>query len=733
MESEAVLRALIERTGKDQMQIAMDWHTAWSALGLKQVSYNTVESRLSGLLRGKRDGVQFFFGDLERSRVLMDVLAAPEADRTALRVWAQRVLADENAAARLVIDLTMFSGRHDTELLAAVASTFLADPRLRPVHVIVTETQYTSIPLHWRDRAEVEQVVDPAAGKARALALGQRGVCATPYRVSPVVRWLAIEWDGKALIFEPRDALVQLAEGGLLRPWALPEITLDDLGLVPAAEAPKLPSSVVALRRHMEALALGTATGAADVRLRAARELGVVGFASREEWIAANAAKLGLPLPERLSAADFARRLERAVQRPTPPSLFRVDEAWHALNLEVPELLRPYIAAHTVHAGPTALARLKAHVADRSPHDWEEDPRMEAALRQVDPAGAEQKAFKLARLWLLQPGLLPAATLTAVDDGIERLKRVLAARPPAAEVNLSLVPVEGQEAALYSGPLEVLRDDILQQTAGRSRRLWWRRGEPMWRVDLDAVPDSELKSKPSTSTPAGFWTAEALLPGEDSLDEDAWCDTLDQLVHTNPVQWWLGTRTEGPVFRTRAAQIPGIDWHRADQLLVMAWSALRNVLARVAPEQCHTGEWLLPMGNGLMAELTFGARSGVEVRAGLAVIGTPVDPQSRYTSAPWAVSLSDLVAPVHTHSATTESAGVVQIGISLPRRVTVLGPGFACEVTFLADPYGLDGSAEGPAHRRHVSAAALAAVGAAVSAEVDAQEEEETQRRRNDY
>lgn len=790
----SLIQDLVVRTGKSQKALALEWLDVWNKTAAKPLAVATAQPRFSNLVQDELDGWKFFFGSSQRADVLLTLLGADEAERRLLNDGAAIKLAAQ-VDARVVVDLHDLEGAIDA-LLTSLVGDVLNDAG-GAVLVLVNPSQYGQVPLAFTAQVRLAQVDgDEAAAREvdqrpEALILSARPPCDVDHGGGPACsRWAALGITGGRLIVEPPDALVTFAAVGHLPelPSVAPSHRLDPLGV--AARPPERLLVGPELRRRLFALASGALDAPAEVRLGEANAYGIVAAATDAEWVQGALVAGGLPAVEDVDRAGLERALELAALRPSAPRVLRCGDEWHVVAADVPVALRDVVTVlgHRFEVRPTALRRLYAAIATRTAGEWAQDPYLLRAMQQVDPDGREKAALLHARAWLVYGEHCQVREDPPVADGLARLGRLLQGPPPPAEVRWTLPSGDGavpaRQPCVYVGvdPARLI-DDAWAQVPLVGSTVWQRRGEALVGVAVDAPSslsdfrtDGGYRNDSRDSAWDGaVWEGHLLVPSPAVLDDEAWLDAMaargadrpiDRLRQRfegvveeevyiedgetgygrrekvpQPARWPVGVERVGYDAPRWALRVQGLEdrqtatpWGELDAALVLAWAALGRALRQAAPLQVHDGRTLLPLGGGLVAEMTFraappgsGLRAAFERRVlngpkvaqrllggGWRTVELEFEPVGRanqsYGDSParrasQSLALSDLFAPVYTGLVSSGHS----VGVSLPAGLHLVGEGVACTIRFRADPYGL-WSAGGLDDRPAVGGGALAAV-----------------------
>lgn len=224
------------------------------------------------------------------------------------------------------------------------------------------------------------------------------------------------------------------------------------------------------------------------------------------------------------------------------------------------------------------------------------------------------------------------------------------------------------------------------------------------------------------------WEGDYLIPGDAPVNDDAWLDALEAAGDDDPMTrlrarheagerldrarledaraasairtfgsaWPAGGVDVEPALRRADNKEFGHDvvrceltvheqlappWEQLDTALLMAWAALRRATQMGDALQASAGRVLLPLGNGVIAELTISAaQDWGPVRAAFTLAS-----QRRLGELG---SVEAYFAPVYVWPVSTG----VQVGVNQPESLHILGEGLHCVIRFLPDPYALGAS-----------------------------------------
>jgi hypothetical protein len=510
-----LLKALIERSSTAQQTLAIEWITRWNRASGKELKVTTAESRLSEMLKGKPEGVRFFFGDPARGRTLLEVLGATEAEAELAMSLAGQHLGD-GLPPRLLLPLAdqlLEDGFWD-----AFKDWLGRSGMPKPVVALVSEAQHDKVPrsLDKLDGLSIREVEPEKLIPMIRQTVEAGGLVAEPNWRRPEVpfdQWLALRWRKGAWEESPAEWGLSWQATGRMPGLTSPNHPLVALDFVPAEKAPPLPEGP-ALRDYVMQLVAGHPNVSPSVRLRHAEALGLEAGATDEEVVACQqrredaavkqaAAQAGIEV-QRLGPAELPDLLRRARYQATQ-LVVGVEDRWHWINASPADDLAPgRIEVHAIEVQPTAVDRLWAEVKGWTAADLEEDPLLAAAAARLDPNGADALAFQLARAWLLLDGLPtgwpardPAPEL--ITDPVPALRALLNQPSPPAE--LCLAPTD--DSAWTNRPAGEWEDKALgvQRLPTPGAPVWLGRGQALLRL-----PGSRQEER--TAEPWGGWKME---------------------------------------------------------------------------------------------------------------------------------------------------------------------------------------------------------------------------------
>lgn len=753
-----------------QNALAMEWLTRWQKQGGKALSDATVESRLSELLREKPDGVRFFYNDPAREALLAEVLGLPADVRAAARERAEAVLAQgAPQAPRLVMDLsglTPTAGEADA-LFQQLKRDVLGDAPVLPLTLVVDELQYDRLPRSFDDlrpRLTYVKVANGAEGRQKAVeTAGETSVVASTWRHAADTRWLAIQCTRGELRYGPNDGVARVRADGRLP--AAPTPADDAAALLDGAALPavKLPDDPLILRHYIDVLGDPTRTskvGALPARVALARALGVVAASTEAERVEAAArrerariekeiaeaiAKLPVPITAG-GEAELERVKRRAEYAPTETVAFRIGDTVHLVggeDLKAPRHAR--IQKHAVALKTTALQRLIDATRPMTLDDWRDDPLLLGVIARLAAGDARERLLLLhARAGLVLSGALKPAAPGWIEDWRAALTPLFAADPPAAQ----LLPVVDAEPVPWVAKAVSLRPWVFPD--GKMFLPELKDCPPLYRVPPIACPFLERTQAlvgfhpqsggylTEVSRYYGFQSPPAALVAVDATlatDPEVWLECVEASTflgggeqetdalwrqHTQKLQ--IGG--ELPAWHQSTLALPDGTWWRADRELATAWMALRRALRHGDAVRLHTGQVLLDLGGGLLANLELRPHARLDVVGALHLqVNDLTTKDSRGTETHKVrAALGSLTQSVDTHLAYTTGSrhdSTTRLGFALPVGITIIGFGVAVEVSFVASPLLAAGAPSASAMAATMSAAGADVIAKTVQDEED--------------
>jgi hypothetical protein len=655
---------------------------------------STIGSRLSELVAEKARGVKFFFDDLAIAALLLDVLDVKDGDRDALRDEAAALAAGTPSPKLIVEASALGADDRDTAdrlfpLIEAQIPSVLA-----PVAVVVREAQYKWLPRSIEPpRFVIHRVIDEAAGSAKVAELAERrGLVWSPRRGTvPVERWAAVQFSDGKLSTYPPDALEAYAVRGVLAAPMQEFRSLQSQGVAP--EPVTVPTDPLLLRKLFDDLQNPAAAGklrTPSLRVGLSNALGIAAAATERECvefdIAATIGEIGLPCA--LSTqGSLASLLDRATRRDVPPTVLRIGDDLHAINVpHSPE--RQNLTAHRVAPRPAMITRLYDMVAGRTRDDWRDDRFLE---RGFEPEREELAAYRIARATILHTGV-EVRDAPADPDGVVALAMLVVGRPPAARLAVtSERAADRMRVVLTRRELDRLGERQSEGTEG------------LWRVPpcIDECLADRADGLFLLDVPLGKASAEhPLVPvGSAALqDANGWLDALDaeQVAMTKSAERhphllapprqlhrdaYLKEHRSGLLgagawarASPKPLRIDDATWREADHHLALCLCSLR--LALNAPEviPLHDGSVLLALGHGVFAAVHARKHGATDRPVGIWLRGAYRHGES----------VEPILAPAATYfAASPGGSSLYPVGPILPRGLLLTGKGWAIDVSFV--------------------------------------------------
>jgi hypothetical protein len=746
------LGAYIEARRRKQTEVAAAWLEAWKKQGGPSRSDTTVHSQLSRLLNNQSQGVRFFFSDRARGALLLEVLAIPTEERPLLFELAESALKSEGTPARLIVDATSWPQaieRADA-LFANLSQGLLAQGPF-PIALVVLEEQYARLTLRffeeYKDKLRYVRVQTPDEGWERTQELAEeQGLVVSARRFEDFERWLAADFDGRWLRFEPENGLELFRASGRLP--GLEEVQHDLSELVPEGQEKytQVPNSPREIHSLMHALRSEKAS--AQLRMSAAsrqwiaKKLGITATSTAQERLEAAIDALAPKLPVSLTTCsedELKNHLTRANRRRVGPLALRVGNTVHLLNLGADTTAhtqdRPWVQVYDIQPKPTPLSRLLEVVDQWTEGDFLADPFLEHLIERLDPDRKERSAFLHARAGLVLTKALKPKPTPYVSDWHSALAELLSGAPPRASLRIHVRNSMNDEnsSSDYGGialPTFVLTEARLK-LANENR--------PKELHQLPPLADLLLTRN---DTLVGFqghiydyysdtktFSSQSTLPKDPKTarDSESWLDAFEG-VSPQPRQKTPGYTTwveklpdrlssQLPEWKTQPLQLRPDLWQEADLELAFAWIALRRALSTPQHIQLPDGAILLHTGGPFFAELRI----------------TPLAHTSPHPSVlasllleiPWETVRSkeeQTVLPLDFRHviATHTVKGSYDFGARLPLQISLIGARFYATIRFRGSALFADTSSS------------IMPAAAAVARSEDEHAEEEEERRRQD-
>lgn len=584
----------------------------------------TVESHLSRLKSSDRTAVQFFFTDLNDAKDLMDLLAVPAEERSAMLDAAIGVLAPEERPVRLVVDLT--TGPQDRAFVDACegVNQQLLDGTPPRIVLVMTEAQREYLLPRYADenRVSVEVVRGPTEGEARARSLaGDAARVASTWPLLPISRWVALRWPDRnnpTLGIEPPDAIEALRKGHPLPGQESAAHDRDLKALAPevtaappneyAPDAPTLRCLIVSLlrgdpiepladrKRHREQ----TPPPSPALRQSWALHLGIRAAATPREWADHLVAKVSAACgpsevirgPEGTLRAEITK-VERGAKT---PRIVVDGTSVHLIN-PTPESATPLkalpgLTIHTVSPRVSAVACLREALAQTSRQALLDDPHLERMVATLAAEHGNRAELAFVAACLLVNDATNVKDAPRLRAWNAALRSVLALDPPAVGLRVPRGERNQNQSDFVrialgapEGSTTVLRDGAQVVGVPAAEHLRLTRGEHL------LICEKESRGFYDHSIPE--------LPRRHSFD-----DGLAVYGEFERSSFRAGDRPVGETWRGELVKLVGDFWPEVDRHLAMTWLALRRASNRADAVTLHEGTGILEMGGGLVAEVS---------------------------------------------------------------------------------------------------------------------------------
>jgi hypothetical protein len=709
------LRFWVDGSERQRKDIAASWHARAEEVGIKVPRVGTVISYLSKCLAGDKDGVSCFFKDRARADLLFEELDVDGAARDDAFEGARKFLETGGAEApRLVVDVSPWSEARQDVLFQALRSGLIDDGALRPVAVVVAESQWDSVPrsLDEKDGVVVVRVPDAAHAKEKVLELaGDTALVAAPWSFEDEDRWLAIELDGKAMSLAMPDALACYEREGRLPSPPVPKHPLSAIfseQLKPDERLMQRHVQGSPIRRSLLRHTLGDEPAITKLgwsmkdRATLAAMLGVQATSTERERIEHDLDGLqrGLGAQARAAQPEELQRLrEVARRRVVADVLVRVGDELRLFNpTNAPaDALRGHRRLHVevIERVRPAIARLRDHVREWTMDHAEDDPFLEIAVGALDPAGTERDTFTHARACILYSRYIQPKPVVPSTDWRDALQAILADEPPVPSLY-----VRGPWSTQPMAP-------GMQQCVLSVRYANEGVGSPgvypppcvaAWRWNRDDHAAMVILGSPGDRSYGVHRRAPNLLLLKDrSLieDDDLWLD----LVEASPGCGGDGDRASDIADKHGASLVgdskilqeavgvavePTV-WGRADYHVALCWLVLRRALAHGSTVRLPgRGEVLLDLGNGFLAHLAARCHGRADAPVRASVRAFPLEESlTRHTYNPREPRTQKMGVErlLVTHEAITSDV-TTSFGPSMPVGIRLDGGGWRVDVGF---------------------------------------------------
>ncbi|MFP2899242.1 hypothetical protein [Corallococcus sp. 4LFB] len=712
----ARINAYIEGRNEKQAAVAASWLERWRKQDGNPASWkdSTIISHLSRLVSDQEQGVRFFFEDLRRRELLLDILQVPSSEWPALVKLAEQALKPVEEPSRIIIDLMGWGLKMDVAFSELTRCFFGEGPF--PIALVLLEDQDRLLPrgieqLIQDKKVRLVSVKEAAEGRERLKALaGSNSLVVSTTPFEHFERWLAADFSDGRLQFEPPDGIELFRSQGHLPP----------LQPIPAANelsqwvkedgsgsASSFSASTSGRQRHLQMRALRTEEGSAKLRMgmhermRLARALGIAATSTAEERTEVLMTRLqdelGLPLTP-AKPEDPKAYQAQARRRKIGPLALRTGSTVHLIN--VPDAKhraegRPWVHVHDIEPEPTSLSRLLAEVDGWNEADFLADPFLDGVLKKLTTHADERTAFLHARAGLLLTQALHPKIATPVTNWRAALEELVAGPPPAAVLRLriegELIDFAGGKRPAFAVTKERMTNaeksslPVLEQVPPVGDVLL-RRDENPFVVGNKGVDERDAWSRRYPCV---------LLPLEEETARDAssWLDLFEgSYLKTNawrenkPMHWdkYANRVINGNIedWFAKKLLLPADVWHEADRELALIWLALRSALANPHAIPLFDGTVLLRLGSAFFAELRIiqrAASSDSKAVLGGLLLNVQFNDLHNYKFPEAAgctlMEISELV-PTHTVK------GGYDFGARLPRSISLLGGRFYAEIRF---------------------------------------------------
>lgn len=610
----------IKEKHPSQQALAMAWYEGH---GDKKLSAATVESRLSELFNGKLDGVKFFFGQRDRSTVLLRLLGISPSEAEQIYAGAELALAGQ-LDARTLIDLRAMT---DAEVQLAckwIESEVLLHAGLLPMVLLVLPGQAKQIPRGFDDYRDKDHLtwteeVGKAAERATVLMAPTPWALGPDRQVWPWQKWAQfVVLKGKVQL-DPPDALDQLATSGALAGPPLVEHELATLGAEPDRPGAEkwLKGQGICWRSAAERLlactelqlvkdvspavrmALGASVGLA---------VGATGQEVVEHEIEVLAAKIKATKLEKWSESELKNRLKRARLRPQLPVVARVGDMLHAINWPgcTGRKSGERLAIHAIRAPLPAIDAVRARLAELRPVEFQFSDDLKALEDELVVAGHDRLAVRHACATLYLRGELQAARPVATTPvGTEEARA-----QHDRELALSVLSRRYTPAQLHA-PGEALdgeaSTDLLDVPMPGGRVVASGQGELKVKGVRRRLGDYIGNGRSCVKNP---WYHLLGTP----LVVDDWLDSLEQWASQSGKVF--GPLDRGEVI-TRRVQV---DWAELDSFCNLLKVNLAGAAGAGHWHEVGVRTYLVPLGSGICAQVV--VDEGLHAKERLAVLAS---------------------------------------------------------------------------------------------------------------
>ena len=669
---------------KAQKTIAIEWLETWSRRHPNEDrwSVDTAESRLSQCLRDKPIGVKFYLGEDARFEITCEAFGIDAEDRARLKHKVDEMLAQDRPI-RLAVDVTTGPqvGAEVDTMFGALKACLLGEGALLPVALVLTERQYDRLPRSFdvfSDNLVVEKVTDPTAARKMIDDFGSQGaLIATPYPRKPFEQWMAIKIDTE-IHCEPANAVASFMATGKLP--GLKEVKRPLSRIATETEKPPpLPTQdPLRLRVLMQELTSGEPISPeawglrsswqdkhlkTETRLAWARELGVEAAATNDEWIAALPKRIA-PVPLAKHGIDVARWVARCSGG---SAVFALSDKTIAINpsdavREELTMLNDVVIEEIAAAGCASLEAFLHDVATVTAIEQHDDPLLFSLVDRHAKDDVDKKILEEIRKSLVALELVPHLKVhpapTPVADWRSAMNVLLDDTDPEARIRIRRIEKNGHAnhvLFVHEGKAPPVGLQKNAETTIHRQAKWdayhWKTSQP-----ATVLP---IKGEPAT------WTQQIL----EAIRIDG-----AMLRKEVPCNWEKTT-----------VLIPGKEWDEADRQVAFMLGALRAALRHAEPLPLPRGRVLMPLGNGIFAEIHVCNQMSSRTRKAVASLIHGC--RSEQTQHGELLRLMPQATFI-THYAQTKGygSGSTELGLLLPHGLYLSGRGFLAEIVLRTSP-----------------------------------------------
>jgi len=388
----------------------------------------------------------------------------------------------------------------------------------------------------------------------------------------------------------------------------------------------------------------------------------------------------------RARGAVLARALARPL-RAIEPVAFRVEGELHVFN--APDHVReelsdlPDVSLHDIAATRRPrLERVLHAAAELTEDDMIADPLLEDLTRLDAGDDDDERALEFARIALVLSGRIRPRRSPPLEDWRSGMTHLLAGRGPpsraAAEVSPRHRARRSLLAAIRRGRQQAR--DAADEWLPPLGPITVRRGE---RVLGIRASDPEGRRRT-----AGTVQRSIRVPPLGG-DADGWTDEiLDAVQFPEAYPVWAAPAFLLPAWELDTIVIPDATWAAADRELVFALAALLAAVPRAEALPLPSGTVLLPLGNGIFAELYVREDASAITRGTMASLAQPVElpslrPYGGDRRPDWRLGSLTEIVPMYAAETSGYGSATTELGARLPRAVYLAGHGLRADVTFM--------------------------------------------------